>query len=81
MDEKENDSFSWEDDIEPIPFAVSKAETGDGGGIDNTTIIIVVVSTAALTFLLATLLFCWYTKTYGGAQNDEKSFVSLSMGE
>nr|GEV44362.1 formin-like protein 5 [Tanacetum cinerariifolium] len=80
MVEKEDDSFSWEDDIEPIPFGVSKAETGDGGGIDNTTIIIVVVSTAALTFLLAALLFCWYTKTYGGTQNDEKSFVSLSMG-
>ncbi|GJW37933.1 formin-like protein 5 [Tanacetum coccineum] len=80
MDEKEDYSLSWEDDIEPIPFGVSKAETGDGGGIDNTTIIIVVVSTAALTFLLATLLFCWYTKTYGGTQNDVKSFVSLSMG-
>ncbi|KAI3675516.1 hypothetical protein L1987_85106 [Smallanthus sonchifolius] len=69
---------SLEKDIE-IPFTVSKAETG--GGIDNTTIIIVVVSTAVITFLLATLLFCWYTRTYGGAQNDEKPLLSLSRSE
>ncbi|XP_024966162.1 formin-like protein 5 [Cynara cardunculus var. scolymus] len=66
-----------QEDIEPIPFTVSKADTG-GGGIDNTTIIIVVVSTSTVTFLLATLLFCWYTRTYGGGQNDEKPLLSLS---
>lgn len=67
-------------DIEPIPFTVSKADTG-GGGIDTTTIIIVVVSTAMVTFLLATLLFCWYTKTYGGVQIDEKPLLSLSRNK
>ncbi|KAI3508157.1 hypothetical protein L1887_23161 [Cichorium endivia] len=38
----------------------------DGTGITNTTIIIVVVSTSVVVFLLATLLFCWYTRVYGG---------------
>ncbi|KAL4554922.1 hypothetical protein LXL04_037531 [Taraxacum kok-saghyz] len=62
-------------DIEPIPFAVSKIDTD---GITNTTIIITVVSTSVVTFLLATLLFCWYTKAYTGVQNDEKPLPSLS---
>ncbi|KVI10348.1 hypothetical protein Ccrd_011248 [Cynara cardunculus var. scolymus] len=75
--EQHGGSSSLEEDIEPIPFTVSKADTG-GGGIDNTTIIIVVVSTSTVTFLLATLLFCWYTRTYGGGQNDEKPLLSLS---
>ncbi|CAH1449842.1 unnamed protein product [Lactuca virosa] len=65
-------------DIEPIPFAVIKAD-GDESGITNTTIIIAVVSTSVVTFLLATLLFCWYTKSYSGVQNDEKPLLSLSM--
>lgn len=79
---EENDHTYMDEDIEiePIPFTVSKAETG-GGGIDSTTIIIAVVSTAILTFLLATLLFCWYTRTYGGIQTDEKPLLSLSVGE
>nr|KAJ0197907.1 hypothetical protein LSAT_V11C700384560 [Lactuca sativa] len=64
-------------DIEPIPFAVIKAD-GDESGITNTTIIIAVVSTSVVTFLLATLLFCWYTKSYSGVQNDEKPLLSLS---
>ncbi|KAJ9562802.1 hypothetical protein OSB04_007962 [Centaurea solstitialis] len=66
-----------EEEIEPIPFTVSKADT-DGGGIDNTTIIIVVVSTSIVTFLLATILFCWYTRSFGGGKNDEKPLLSLS---
>ncbi|KAI3526717.1 hypothetical protein L1887_05979 [Cichorium endivia] len=64
-------------DIEPIPFTVSKALT-DGTGLTNTTIIIVVVSTSVVTFLVATLLFCWYTRAYGGVKNDEKPLLSLS---
>ncbi|KAI3768918.1 hypothetical protein L6452_00014 [Arctium lappa] len=77
-EEDEHDGpSSLVEDIEPIPFTVSKAETG-GGGIDNTTIIIVVVSTSTVTFLLATLLFCWYTRTFGGGQNDERPLLSLS---
>ncbi|XP_076889645.1 uncharacterized protein LOC143540483 [Bidens hawaiensis] len=76
---EERDSSSLDKETEPIPFIVSKAETG--GGIDSTTIIIVVVSTAAITFFLATLIFCWYTKTYGGVQNDEKPLLSLSRRE
>ncbi|KAJ0684621.1 putative formin, FH2 domain-containing protein [Helianthus annuus] len=75
---EEHDRSSSDVYMKPIPFTVSKADTG--GGIDNTTIIVVVVSTAAVTFLLATLLFCWYTKTYGGVQNDEKPLLSLSRG-
>ncbi|KAL8237801.1 hypothetical protein R6Q59_018882 [Mikania micrantha] len=75
-----HDRSSLEKDIEPVPFSVSKEETGDGG-IENTTIIIVVVSTAISTFLLATLLFCWYTRTYGGVQNDEKPLLSLRRSE
>lgn len=67
-------------DIEPIPFAVIKAD-GDESGITNTTIIIAVVSTSVVTFLLATLLFCWYTKSYSGVQNDEKPLLSLSTSE
>ncbi|KAK1440006.1 hypothetical protein QVD17_05831 [Tagetes erecta] len=78
INDEEHDQSSSVEDIDPIPFSVSKADTG-GGGIDSTTIIIVVVSTALITFSLATLLFCWYTRTYGGVPNDEKSFLSLSM--
>lgn len=77
---EEHDQSSLVKDIDPIPFSVSKVDTG-GGGIDSTTIVIVVVSTAVITFSLATLLFCWYTRTYGGIQNDEKAFLSLSMRE
>ncbi|XP_076928294.1 uncharacterized protein LOC143592215 [Bidens hawaiensis] len=76
---EEHDSSSLDKEIEPIPFIVSKAETG--GSIDSTTIIMVVVSAAAITFFLATLIFCWYTKTYGGVQNDEKPLLSLSRRE
>ncbi|KAI7753746.1 hypothetical protein M8C21_013345, partial [Ambrosia artemisiifolia] len=75
---KERDRSSSKIYMKPIPFTVSKAATG--GGVNNTTIIAVVVSTAAVTFVLATLLFCWYKRTYGGVQNDEKPLLSLSRG-